>query len=66
MPRDARIVLRGLYDIRDRTREPVMAAEIAEHMRLDEQDVLAELRELKNQRLVRDRRRRGVRVWEPW
>lgn len=45
---------------------PFSADEIAHHYKLDVADVLEALRHLKRSRIVRDRRRNGRRVWEPW
>lgn len=42
------------------------AKEIADHLELPLADVLAALRYMRGQRIMRDRRRRGSIVWMPW
>jgi RIO-like serine/threonine protein kinase len=58
-------VLRALYDLRGDS-EPVPASSIAQNLRCTDERVLEHLRNLKNQRIVRDCRRKGARVWTTW
>ena len=62
----SRLVIRMVSGLTSERGGPVSAADIARRAELDEARVLAELRMLKSRRIVRDRRRRGERLWEPW
>jgi hypothetical protein len=60
-------VISAIYHLGDRhQRTWPTAADIARHLKADESQVLTCLRDLRAQRLMRDRRRKGQRVWMPW
>jgi hypothetical protein len=60
-------VISAIYHLGDRhQRTWPTAADIARYLEADESQVLACLRALRSQRLFRDRRRKGQRVWMPW
>lgn len=60
-----RTVLRALYRLRGE-HDAVAASSIATFLKCDEALVLSRLRALKKQRIVKDVRRRGERLWTTW
>lgn len=61
----AAAVIRAARDIGARGSWPT-PTEIADHLEADEKAVRTQLRELRTERLFRDRRRNGRTVWMPW
>lgn len=66
---NSRAVLRALGDLGGYMDHPdnVTAEDLAKYLRCDaKKDVLPHLRDLKERRIVKDRRRDGKRVWVSW
>ncbi len=66
---NARTVISAVWalNLGPTSRYPWPTAEhIAKHLKTEEAVVLGHLRDLKAQRLMKDRRRKGERVWMPW
>lgn len=60
-----RTVIRALRDL-GVDRNPVSAASVASYLKIDEPLALSLLRSLKKQRIVKDVRRKGERLWTGW
>lgn len=61
----ASLVLRALYHLHGEI-APIAAGTIASYLKCDEALVLSRLRALKKQRIVKDVRRKGERLWTTW
>lgn len=60
-------VIRAIYNLGDRGQHTwPTAAKLARYLEADEAQVLEHLRELRTGRIMRDRQRKGQRVWMPW
>lgn len=62
---NSRTVLRALHEL-GVERNPISASAVAAYLKVDEALVLSSLRGLKKQRIVKDVRRKGERVWTKW